>query len=248
MDCHYEVHGEDGSPPVVLLHGGMSDGTAWMPQVPALAARHRVFVPDRRGHGKTPDTDAPFSYHAMANETIEFLSTVVGGQAALVGWSDGGIVALVVAMQRPDLVRRQVLIGANFHHSGLVDSFDPGDDPDAADVAVFRSLYEASAVDPAHWPEFFHKTVRLWREQPELTVDDVAAVTTPTLVLAGDDEVVHLSHTVALYEALPDAELAIVPGTSHLLTVEKPDLVNRLLVEFLDETEPPTTLMPVRRG
>src|SRR4051812_30153948 len=108
-DIWYEVMGEGD--PVVLLHGGLSDGTAWGLQLPALAEHHRVFVPDRRGHGKSPDTDAPFHYEDMAAETIGFLDAIVGGPAHLVGWSDGGIVALFVARDRPDLVRRQVLIG-----------------------------------------------------------------------------------------------------------------------------------------
>lgn len=246
---HFTAEG-DGSP-VVLLHGGMSDGTGWVLQVPALvAAGHRVLVPDRRGHGKTPDTDAPFAYDDMADETVRFLDDEVASPAALVGWSDGGIVALLVSLRRPDLVRRQVLIGANYHHEGLLDAFDPGDDPDADDVGLLRAIYQANAVDPEHWPVFFAKTAALWRTQPTLTVDDVAEVSVPTLVLAGDDEVVALAHTVSLYEAIDPAlgQLAIVPGTSHALLLEKPDLVNRLLVDFLAEQQPPTTFLPVRRA
>ena len=100
MNSWYAVEGE-GSP-VVLLHGGLSDSTAWGMQTPALAAQHKVFLVDRRGHGKTADTDAPFSYDGMAAETIAFLEQTVGGPAALVGWSDGGIVALFVSIQRPE--------------------------------------------------------------------------------------------------------------------------------------------------
>jgi pimeloyl-ACP methyl ester carboxylesterase len=242
----YEVSG-DGEP-LLLLHGGLSDSTAWVMQTPALAEHYRVFLTDRRGHGKAPDTDAPFSYDEMASETIEFLEHVVGGPSALVGWSDGGIVSLFVSLRRPDLVKRQVLIGANFHHDGMADGFDLGDDPEAESVAMFKALYEATAIGPSHWPEFFAKTMKLWREQPTLTVDDVARVTVPTLVLVGDDEAIRLSHTVALYETLPEGELAVVPGTSHVLTMEKPDLVNRLIVDYLAETGPPMTLAPVRRA
>jgi pimeloyl-ACP methyl ester carboxylesterase len=241
----FSVEG-DGDP-IVLLHGGLSDSTGWGMQTPALAGEHKVFLADRRGHGRTPDTDAPFSYDDMATETIEFLEQVVGGPAALVGWSDGGVVALYVSLRRPDLVPRQVLIGANFHYEGLVPGFDMGDDPDAEHVAVFKALYEAVAVNPSHWPVFFTKSMTMWREQPTLTVEDVARIPVPTLVLAGDDEAIRLEHTTAMYQALPEGQLAIVPGTSHLLTMEKPDLVNRLLLEFLAETGPPATMAPIRR-
>jgi pimeloyl-ACP methyl ester carboxylesterase len=245
MTPWHSVEG-DGDP-VVLLHGGLSDSTAWGSQTPALTENHKVFLVDRRGHGKTPDTDAQFSYEDMAAETIDFVEQEVGGPAALVGWSDGAIVGLFVAMSRPDLVPRQVLVGGSFHYHGLVPGFDPGDDPYAEGVAVFKEMYEAVAADPSHWPVFYAKTMKLWREQPALTVDDLAKIAVPTLVLAGDDEAVRLEHTAAMYEALPEAELAIVPGTSHVLMLEKPDLVNRLILDFLAETGPPETMMPIRR-
>src|SRR3954452_11758691 len=105
---------EDGAgDPVVLLHGGLSDGRGWGAQVPALTAHFRTYRPDRQGHGRTPDVDRPLSYDGMTEETISFLEEVVGGPAHLVGWSDGGNVALLTSLRRPDLVRRQVLIGAN---------------------------------------------------------------------------------------------------------------------------------------
>jgi pimeloyl-ACP methyl ester carboxylesterase len=242
----YEEHGAGN--PLVLLHGGMSDSSAWGMQTPAFAEQHHVFTPDRRGHGRTADTEDPFSYDSMAEETERFLEGVVGGPAALVGWSDGGIVALLVGLRRPDLVRRLVLIGANFHHDGLCEGVDLGEDPDAEFLAVFRAMYEMNAVDPAHWPVFFAKSARLWREEPTLTVADIRTVAAPTLVLVGDDDAVELTHTVALYEALPQGQLAVVPGTSHALLLEKPALVNQLVLDFLAETDPPTTFMPQRRA
>lgn len=245
-DIWYEVTG-DGDP-VVLLHGGLSDGSAWGLQAPAFAERYRVFVPDRRGHGKSPDTEASFHYDDMAAETIGFLEQVVGGPAHLVGWSDGSIVALLVSRARPDLVRRQVVIGANFHHDGLLPEFETGDDPDAEGVAVLKAIYEGVAVDPAHWPEFYAKAVQLFREEPTLTVDDLRPIATPTLVLAGDDDCVRHEHTVQLFEALRDGQLAIVPGTSHMVQLEKADLTNRLMLDFLAETAPPMTFVPIRRA
>lgn len=242
----YEVDG-DGDP-VVLLHGGLSDGTAWGLQVPALAETHRVFNPDRRGHGKSPDTDAPFDYDEMAAETIAFLEQVVGGSAHLVGWSDGGIVALLVSLARPDLARRQVLIGANFHYDGLLPDFDTGDDPDAESLAMIRGIYDAVALDPAHWPAFYAKSLVNFRGNPTMSASQLTAVRAPTLVLAGDDDCIHHAHTVELFESIPDAQLAIVPGTSHMLLLEKPELCNRLVLDFLAETEPPGTIFPMRRS
>jgi pimeloyl-ACP methyl ester carboxylesterase len=242
----YEVTG-DGEP-VVLLHGGLSDGTAWGLQVPAVAERHRVFVPDRRGHGKSPDTEDPLDYDDMADETIAFLEAVVDGPAHLVGWSDGGIVALLVSLRRPDLVRRQVLIGTNFHYEGLVPGFDTGDDPDAASLAVIKAMYDGVAVDPSHWPVFYAKSVSNFRTSPTMAASELENVSAPTLVLVADDDCIQHAHTVELFETIPDSQLAIVPGTSHMLHFEKPALVNQLILDFLAETDPPGTMFPMRRS
>ena len=106
--------------PLLLLHGGISTNETWGAQMPDFGAHFRVIAPERRGHGHTPDLEGPLSYDVMASDTIGFLEAVVGDPAHLVGWSDGGVVGLLVAMARPDLVRKLVVISANFDTSGLV--------------------------------------------------------------------------------------------------------------------------------
>ena len=98
-----------------------------------------------------------------------------------------------------------------------------------------------------HFPVFGAKVLRMWREEPTLTVDDVARVAVPTLVMAADDDGVAIEHTIAMYQAIPGAELAIVPGTSHALIDEKPELVDRLILDFLTR-DPVPTVMPIRRA
>jgi pimeloyl-ACP methyl ester carboxylesterase len=232
-----------GGDPLLLMHGGLTDARSLGPNAPELAESFHVYMPDRRGHGHTPDVDGPITYAGMAEDTIAFLEMVVGGPAHLVGHSDGANVALLVALRRPDLVRRLVLISGNFHHDGLVDG--------AVDIdQVGGFLEEAHAqVSPdrrEHYPVFVAKIVRMIAEEPTLSISDLAQVLSPTLVMAGDDDAIKLSHTCALYENIPDAELAIVPRTSHALTMEKPALVNRLILDFLS-TDPAITLIPVRR-
>src|SRR5262249_52398620 len=109
-------------PPVLLLHGGLSNSDLLLDTIGGPIARaHRIVAFDRRGHGRTADTDDPFHYDEMATEAVAVLERVVGGPAHLVGWSDGGIVALLVALERPDLVDRLVLIGVDFHYEGARD-------------------------------------------------------------------------------------------------------------------------------
>lgn len=113
----HEVTGD--GPPVVLLHGGFSGASAFFAQTPAIAqAGYRVHVPERRGHAHTADIEGPLTYSVMADDTIAYLEAQVSGPAALIGWSDGAVVALLVAQRRPELVDRMVLIGQYYNSAG----------------------------------------------------------------------------------------------------------------------------------
>jgi pimeloyl-ACP methyl ester carboxylesterase len=231
----------------VLLHGGMATADTWGMQVGALGAGRRLLLPEQRGHGHTADV-GEVSYELMSADTVAFLEATARGPVDLVGWSDGGNVALHVALRRPDLVRKLVTIGSNFHHDGTIPALleEMGDEQEGGDM--LRDLYEAASPDgPDHWPVIKAKLLEMWRTGPTLTEADLATIDRPALVLVGDDDAVFLRHTVALYEALPQGQLAIVPGTSHLVPIEKPDLVNRLLVDFLDDGAV-VSMLPMRRA
>ncbi len=258
MGTYIEIGGlrtwydEDGSgEPLVLLHGGLSTNETWGPQMPELGKVFRVLAPERRGHGHTPDVDGPFSYDDMATDTIGFLEAVVAGPAHLVGWSDGGIIGLIVAMRRPDLVRKLVAISANFDTSGVPEeilSHFLSMQPDSEGLASLRSMYEAASPDgPDHWPVVFAKFIEMASREPHIPPSELKRIAAPTLVLAGDDDLMSLEHTIELFASIPNAELAIVPGTSHFLTMEKPDVVNRLILDFIQK-DPSPTMMPIRRA
>lgn len=241
----YDEHG--AGEPLVLLHPGGAgvDSRAFGPNLGALSARFHVFTPERRAHGHTPDVDGPITFAAMAADTIAFLETVVGGSAHLVGCSDGATVALLVALRRPDLTRRVVLAAGVFHHDGWVTGVV---DPDNQPPEFLARRYEEVSPDGAeHYPVVVDKLARMHAEDPTLSTSDLNAVKSRTLVMVADDDEVTLEHAVAMYRALPDAELMVVPGTSHGLLVEKPELCNNAIVEFLT-TEPVATIAPIRRA
>jgi pimeloyl-ACP methyl ester carboxylesterase len=247
---HYEEHGVGD--PVVLLHGGLAGGDQWQFAVEPLGRRFRVLVPDRRGHGRTPDVEGPYSYEAMAEETIAFLEQVLSEPVHLVGYSDGGITALHVALRRPDLVRDMVVIGTNFHVDGLLPAVREGmsaePDPDAEELAGLREAHVASSPDgTAGWPVVLAKVMQMSTSGPTLTSDDLRRITARTLVVAADDDIIDHAHTVTLFETVPDARLAVVPGTSHALPDEQPDEVLRLVTDFLSG-QPVTRLIPLRKA
>lgn len=234
-------------PPLLLLHGGLSNSDELLNSIGrGLSESYRVVAFDRRGHGYTADTDAAFHYAGMAAETIGVLEKVVGGAAHVVGWSDGGIVALLVALQRPDLVRKMVVIGTNFHYDGMMPlEMDP-DSPMARELG--RAYIERSPDGAGHLDEVFSKSFAMFSAEPTLTAADVARISSPVLVVSGDDDLVSLPHTVALYEALPEGQLAVVPGASHALPLEQPDAVNAHILKFLAAAGPPQTMLPIRRA
>ncbi len=194
---------------------------------------------------------APLNYDDMATDTIGFLETVVKQPAHLVGWSDGGVVGLLVAMERPDLVRKLVAISAHPNPEATVPEAREnmeGAPPDDPSLEMFRGLYFASSPDgPEHWPVMLEKFWEMVRTQPDIKPEDLTRIKAPTLIVSGDDDMVTLENTLGIYRAIPNSELSIVPGTSHALVFEKPDVLNRIILDFL-ENDPAPTMMPFRRA
>ena len=230
----HEVSGEGD--PVVLLHGGFVGASSWGAQAPVLArGGYRVHVPERRGHGHTPDVAGPLSYEVMADDTIAYLDQVIGRPAPLIGWNDGAVVALLVARRRPDLAARLVLIGQYYNSSGraaggLLDEI-LSSSPDV--MGFLRAEHDQVSPDgPAHFAVFADKMLAMYRAEPELDLAGLAAVDVPALILQGDRDEVTVTHSAAVAGVLPQGRLAVLPGT-HLLPLESPELVNALLLAFL---------------
>ena len=223
---------------------GLSDSRGFGPNLDALAARFRTYTPERRGHGHTRDV-GPISFELMADDTIHFIERVVGGPARVFGCSDGAIVALLVALRRPDLVSRLVFVAGVFHHDGWL----PGViDSSAAPPDFMAASYGEVSPDGAdHFPVVVEKLAQMHLTEPALTTSDLSRITSRTLVMMGDDDEVKLEHALALYRGLPNAELAIIPGTSHGLLVERAGLCNAVILDFLSN-EPIPTLAPIRRA
>jgi pimeloyl-ACP methyl ester carboxylesterase len=240
MQTWHEVSGEGH--PVLLLHGGFAAASSWFAQVPALvAAGFRVHVPERRGHAHTPDVPGPITYSIMADDTIAYLDQEVSGPAHLVGWSDGAVVALLVAQRRPDLAARLVLIGQYYNSGGKATGgmLDMLLQPSADAIGFLRTSYDDVSPDgPGHFPVVYEKLMHMIRTEPEIDLAELAGVQAPALVMQGDRDEVTVTHSAAVAEALPHGRLAVLPGR-HLLPLESPEAVNALLLTFLRGGPPP---------
>jgi pimeloyl-ACP methyl ester carboxylesterase len=161
----------------------------------------------------------------MVDDTMAFLDTVVGQAADLVGQSDGAVVAILVAMQRPELANRLMMISGRFNKSGEA-APDAEWDVEAIDRVVGPAYGEVSPDGRDHFKVLATRIGEMAAVEPNLQPSELAKVTQRSLVMFSDDDLVTLARAVEMYDALPNAELAIVPSTSHFLTQEKPHLVH----------------------
>ncbi|HEV8666686.1 MAG TPA: alpha/beta hydrolase [Candidatus Paceibacterota bacterium] len=239
---------EQGSgEPLLLLHPGGAgvDSRAFGANLDGFTKKFRVFLMDRRAHGYTPDTEGEITFEQMADDTINFIEEVIGKPAKLVGYSDGGVVALLVAQKRPDLVERLVSVASVFHRDGWDGGvLKPGEEPPQF---LADSYAQVSPDGKEHYEAVVKKLDDMHYKGPLLTTDDLKKIQTRTLVMVGDDDGVHLEHAIVFYRALPSGELAVVPGTSHGLMPEKPDLCNKIIIDFLT-LDPIKTFAPIRRA
>ena len=239
---YYETTGQ--GEPLLLLHGGLGTNEDFAHQTAELAKHFKVYAFERPGHGHTADVPGPFSFDSMTRYTTDFIETMKLAPAHLVGWSDGAIVALLVAISRPDLVKRIVSIGGSFSP----DSLTPGttewlrkatpEDFQKVEPALIERYGLVSPDGSSHFPIIFEKTKRLWLEEPNIQPDELAKITLPVLVMAGDRDAVTAEHTLQLFKSIKNAQLCIIPGTTHFLLSEKPDAANRAILEFLLAKQP----------
>ena len=236
-----EHHGK--GEPVLLLHGGLSSTESWDYLVlPALKRRH-VFAYDRTAHGRTKIRDGFYHFDFQVEEAIAYLEDVVKQPAHLIGWSDGAIIALLVAIKRPDLVKSLVSIGGNYHYDcGLSLEFILDTSEEEYEKFEARSGQPRALLD-----QIKKKAFDVWASEPTMTTKQLSTITCPVLVLAGDDEPFPLAHTVSLFESLPDGRLAVIPGSSHSFVKEKPELLQTMIKDFYHQQEFPITRSPNRR-
>jgi pimeloyl-ACP methyl ester carboxylesterase len=241
---YYEVQGTGD--PLVILHGGFATVETFSEFSPLLSQHYRTYSPERRAHGRMPDPGGPLTYEIMADDTIAFIDAIGTGPVHLVGWSDGGNVAMIVAGRRPELVRKLVIGGTAVNIHSV--TYCPGDgqqaDRSRPPTSAGGRLRRTFAGRRRPLSRSLRQLSRALFETT-LELDGLAHIPAPTLVMAADDDLVSITHLEAMRDALPHGQLAIVPGTSHGLPLEKPSLTADLILGFLAD-EQVTKLMPTR--
>ena len=223
ISLHYTKTGSGF--PLLLLHGNGEDSTYFEHQVPVFSKRFTVYAIDTRGHGQSPMGTAPFALSQFADDLLAFMDEHDLPQADILGFSDGGNIALIFALRYPDRVRRLVLNAANLHPTGIKTRYltEMQREREAVDESTAEGRYQAQLLD-------------LMLLEPNLTSKDLWAITCPTLVIAGRYDVIVENHTRLMALAIPGAKLAIIPG-EHDCAFRNPADFNAAVERFFEETQ-----------
>ena len=231
IQMYYEIRGE--GPPLILLHGGLGSTLTWRNQIPALSEYYKVIAVDSRGHGRSTFTEQRISYSLMTSDILELMDFLGIEKAHILGWSDGGIIGLDLAINHPDRLNKVIAFGANYNPSGL--RTDIGENEKINDfMEKAANDYQTLSPDPTRWDAFLENIGQMWASEPNFSAEQLGSIIVPMLILDGDnDEAIYTEHTREMAGLIPTAELTLIPSTGHFAMWEKPDEINKVILEFL---------------
>jgi len=232
MQMYYAVFG--AGDPVLLIHGGLGHADIWASQVATLSKAHKVIVADSRGHGRSTRTEQPYGYDLMASDYLALLDYLKIDKTALVGWSDGGIIGIDIALHHPERLTRLFAQAANVTTDGV----DPGvmtNKTFAAYIDRSGRDYKKMSKTPDQYDAFVAQISHMWESEPAWTKEQLGKVTTPTAIVAGDhDEAIKREHTEYMASAIAGAKLIILPNASHFAMLQAPDEYSQAALDFID--------------
>jgi pimeloyl-ACP methyl ester carboxylesterase len=235
LNLYYEVRGSGR--PLVLLHGGlMTIGLSFGPLLDPLASGRQVIAVELQGHGHTADTDREMTIDALAGDVVALLDQLGIAEADLFGFSLGGLVAYAVAFGAPARVGQLVVASADARRPPGRESAPVAEDrlPTQADFEAMRAAYEAAAPDPASFEKTAAKTTAMVHSVPGRTAEELRSLRAPALLIFGDRDFSPLSDVLELFELLPNAQLAVLPGATHTGVTQRPGELLALITRFLD--------------
>jgi pimeloyl-ACP methyl ester carboxylesterase len=241
LTMYYEVHGSGPGRPLVLLHGGLQTiGLSFGGVLPELAAGRQVIAAELQGHGRTADIDRDITVSGLASDVAALLGHLNTEQADVLGFSLGGEVALQLALDYPDRAGRVILVSVGYAPDGMhAEISDPAQwatstrMPTAEDFRQWREAYERLAPDPGHFDAFAAKNNQAVAGHPGWTAAELGRISAPTLLVFGDHDFFRLEHAVEMHALIPGAQLAVLPGATHMGLMRRADLMIPLIQGFL---------------
>jgi pimeloyl-ACP methyl ester carboxylesterase len=251
LNMYYEIHGKGR--PLVLLHGAFSAiGTSFGKVLPGLAGSRQVIGVDMQAHGRTADIDRPLSLEQMADDIAALMQYLKIESADFFGYSMGAAVALHVAIRHPQVVRKLVFASVTYNlggvHPGIMEGLGEMK-PEMMFGSPWHDEYLRIAPDPGHFATLFAKKTQMDRGIKDVPAETVAAIKAPILIVIGDSDLVRPEHAVEMFRLLgggvfgdmvplPNSQLAILPGTTHVTLLGRADWLVSMVTEFLDAPMP----------
>jgi pimeloyl-ACP methyl ester carboxylesterase len=221
--------------PVVLLHGGLANSDYWGNQVKVLAPHHLVILMDSRGHGRSTRDPRPYGYDLMADDVVGLLDTLHVARADVVGWSDGAILGLDLAIRHPDRVGKVFAFAANTVTSGVQDGVEKNP-TFARYIERAGHEYARLSATPKQYDAFVAQISKMWETEPNWTDAQLRSIKAPVWVVDGDhDEAIKRAHTEYIAATIPGAGLLILPNVSHFAFLQDPAMFNSALLHFLGD-------------
>ena len=225
IKLYYETYGS--GLPMLQIHGNGQNIGALSRQIEFFSRKYKVIAADSRGHGKSEMGEGPLTYEQMAEDLNAMLDKLELKPVLVLGWSDGGILGLLLAIHHPDKVSKLAIMGANLEPAGAQDWAVQW-------VAAQEKLVdEKLATKDTSMPWAKSKQLLgLLGKQPHIPLGDLHRISAPTLVMAGDKDVIRGEHTLTIFENLPKAHLCIFPGATHMIPWEDPTRFNQTVERF----------------
>ena len=220
--------------PVILLHGGLGNSGNWGYQVQSLVGSgHRVVLIDSRGHGRSTRDSRPYTYELMATDVTAVMDTVNVQKAAVVGWSDGACIALILAMRIPSRIARVFFFACNMDPSGTKEIAWPNPVIDRC-LSRHRKDYARLSATPDQFDDFFAAIGVMMKTEPNYTAAQLARIPVPVcFAISERDEFIRLEHMQYLANTVPGARLRLLNDVTHFALLQRPDEFNSVLQSFL---------------
>jgi pimeloyl-ACP methyl ester carboxylesterase len=235
IKMYYAIFNKNGKDPVVLLHCGLDCSDCWGFEVPLLSKTHEVIIADSRGHGRSTMSDQPFSYNLMSSDVLQLMDYLKIKKASIVGWSDGGIIGLILAIHHPERVNKLFTFGTNFNLSGY--KSDPIDTAMAHRfMALMQANYRKLSPTPDGFPQLRKALGKMYSTEPNLKPEEIATIKAPTVIACGQyDQFIKREHFELLAKLIPGAKLVVIPNVSHGGPRQDPAAFHQAVVNLLGD-------------
>jgi pimeloyl-ACP methyl ester carboxylesterase len=233
IQMYYATYGDPANPALVLLHGGLGNADYFVNQIPAFSENYYVIAADSRGHGRTTMSDQQIGYALMASDVLALMDYLKIDTFSLVGWSDGGIIGLDIAINHPERLIKLVAYAANYNPSGLM--------PDVGTNERFNKYIEMAAGDyallspnPDNFETFLNNISNMWATEPNYSQDQMKAIPVPTLFIDGlEEEAISPAHDLEMAALVPNSTLILMSGIGHFAMWDKTEEFNHYVLDYL---------------